>query len=121
VRGVWDGFGLRLPAEHAAAATEVDLPAGRYRVSLRAENAGEKLGKVGSAAVPATIAIAAGGSNLARASWPDPGIPITLSGVGMHAGGKLRVELRADSEISAGTDGDPTLWITAIEVERDGP
>ncbi len=118
VRGVWDGFGLRLPAEHAAAATELDLPAGRYRVSLRAENAGEK---VGSAAVPATVGIAADGSNLAHASWPDPGTPVTLSGVTVHAGGKLRVELRADSEISAGTDGDPTLWISAIEVEPDAP
>jgi hypothetical protein len=118
VRGVWDGFGLRLPGVHAAAAAELDLPPGRYRISLRAENTG---GNTGEAAVPATIGIAAGGSNLAHASWPDPGTPVTLSGVTMHAGGKLRVELRADSEISAGTDGDPTLWVSAIEVERDAP
>jgi 4-amino-4-deoxy-L-arabinose transferase-like glycosyltransferase len=114
VRGVWDGFGLRLSAAHAAAATDLDLPAGRYRVSLRAET-------VGTAAVPATVAVVAGGANLTRASWPTAEMPITLLGETMHGGGKLRIELRADREVSAGTDGEPTVWISAIRVEPDPP
>ncbi len=60
-------------------------------------------------------------ANLAHASWPTAATPVTLAGVAVHGGGKLRVELRADSEISAGTDGAPTLWISAIEVEPDRP
>jgi len=114
VRGVWDGFGLRLSGAHAAAAAEVDLPAGRYRVSIRAEG-------VATVAVPATIDLLADGANLAHASWPVTGTPVTLAGVAEHGGGKLRVVLQVDSEISAGTDGDPTLWISAIEVEPDRP
>jgi 4-amino-4-deoxy-L-arabinose transferase-like glycosyltransferase len=114
VRGVWDGFGLELSGAHAAAAAEVDLPPGRYRVSLRAES-------VATAAVPATVGVTADGANLAHASWPIAGIPVTLAGVAQHSGGKLRVVLQVDSEISAGTDGDPTLWISAIEVEPDLP
>jgi hypothetical protein len=114
VRGVWDGFGLKLCAAHAAASTEIDLPAGRYRVSMRAEN-------LGNAAVPATVDLLAGGANLAHASWPTPGVPITLEGVGPHPGGKLRVVLQVASEVFAGTDDGPTLWISAIEVEPDRP
>ena len=39
VRGTWDGFGLRLtpPATTAAAATDIDLPAGKYHVSMRVD------------------------------------------------------------------------------------
>ena len=39
VRGTWDGFGLRLapPATTAAATTDIDLPAGKYRVSMRVD------------------------------------------------------------------------------------
>jgi 4-amino-4-deoxy-L-arabinose transferase-like glycosyltransferase len=114
LRGVWDGFGLRLGAPHAAAAADIDLPAGRYRVSMRAES-------VATAAVPATVDLAVAGVNLAHASWPLAGIPVTLAGLAVHGGGKLRVELRADSEIGVGTDGEPTLWISSIEVDPDRP
>jgi 4-amino-4-deoxy-L-arabinose transferase-like glycosyltransferase len=114
VRGVWDGFGLRLTQAHVAAAADLDLPAGRYRIALRAEN-------VRAGEVPATLSLLAGGTNLAHASWPSLAIPVTLGGVAAHGGGKLRVELQVDSEIPSGSDGAPTLWISAIEVEPDRP
>ena len=114
LRGVWDGFGLRLGAAHAAVAADLDLPAGRFRVSIRAES-------VGPSAVSATVDLAVAAANLAHASWPTAGTPITLAGVTVHGGGKLRVELRADGEIPAGTDGEPTLWVSSIEVEPDRP
>ena len=37
IRGVWDGFGLRLAPPAVAAATDLDLPAGKYSVSMRVE------------------------------------------------------------------------------------
>ncbi len=114
LRGVWDGFGLRLAVAHAAVAADLDVPAGSYRVSMRAES-------VATIAVPATVDLVVGGANLAHASWPTAGIPITLAGVAVHGGGKLRVELRADSEIALGTDRELPLWISSIEVEPDRP
>jgi hypothetical protein len=111
---VWDGFGLRLAVAHAAVAADLDVPAGRYRVSMRAES-------VATTAVPATVDLVVGGANMAHASWPTAGIPITLAGVAVHGGGKLRVELRADSEIALGTDREVRLWISSIEVEPDRP
>jgi hypothetical protein len=36
VRGVWDGFGLRLSSTSVAAAARLELPAGSYRITTRA-------------------------------------------------------------------------------------
>jgi 4-amino-4-deoxy-L-arabinose transferase-like glycosyltransferase len=113
VRGVWDGFGLRLSGPRAAAAFDLDLPAGRYRVSMRAEATGP--------AVHAAVDLAADGTSLAQASWPAEAIPITLSGVVPHAGGKLHVDVGTSRGIPTSTDGGGTLWISAIKVEPDPP
>ena len=71
VRGVWDGFGLRLAGARAAAAFDLDLPPGRYRISMRAEAVGP--------AVRAAVDLAADGTNLAQASWPTEATPVTLT------------------------------------------
>jgi 4-amino-4-deoxy-L-arabinose transferase-like glycosyltransferase len=113
VRGVWDGFGLRLGAARAAAGFDVDLPPGRYRVSMRAEGVGGP--------VRAAVDMSADGTNLGQTPWPEDGTPITLSGVVSHLGGKLRVELGATRGISTGAVGEGTLWISAIKVEPDRP
>ena len=113
VRGVWDGFGLRLSGPRVSAAFEVDLPPGRYRVSMRAEGVGPE--------IPAAIDLGAGGTNLVQASWPGAGTPITLVGEVAHAGGKLRVDVGAARGIPSSPDGDATLWISAIDVEPDQP
>jgi 4-amino-4-deoxy-L-arabinose transferase-like glycosyltransferase len=113
VRGVWDGFGLRLSGPRVAAAFEVELPPGHYRVSMRAEAVGPP--------VAAAIDLAAGGTNLAQASWPNGATPITLVGVASHGGGKLRVEVGAGRGIPSSTDGDARLWISAIAVEPNQP
>ena len=66
VRGVWDGFGLRLSGARAAAAFDLDLPAGRYRVSMK----GEAMGP----AVHGAVDLAADGtSNLAQAELAGRG------------------------------------------------
>ena len=113
VRGVWDGFGLRLSGARAAAAFDLDLPPGAYRVSMRGEGAGP--------ALRAAVDLAADGTNLAQVSWPTEATPVTLAGLVVHAGGKLHVELGASRGIPTGTDGGGTLWISAIEVEPDRP
>ena len=113
VRGVWDGFGLRPSSARVAAAFEVDVPPGRYRVSMRAEGVGPE--------IPAAVDLAAGGTNLVQAAWPSAGTPITFVGVVAHAGGKLHVEVGAARGIPTSPDGDATLWISAIDVEPDQP
>jgi hypothetical protein len=127
VRGVWDGFGLRLTGTRAAAAFDVDLPPGVYRVSMRAETVGP--------AVHADVDLGADGSNLVQAAWPTEATPVTLEGVVRHPGGNLRVEVGTSRGMPApvasavpsegrnatSTVGVDTLWISAIEVEPDRP
>ena len=113
VRGVWDGFGLRLSGARAAAAFDLALPPGAYRVSMRGEGAGP--------ALRAAVDLAADGTNLAQVGWPTEATPVTLAGLVVHAGGKLHVELGASRGLPTGTDGGGTLWISAIEVEPDRP
>ena len=93
VRGTWDGFGLRLtpPATTAAAATDVDLPAGKYHVSLRLE-CGE------TCPDGAEVAVNAGGSELRRMPWPAPGSTVALTVPVTHGGGKLHFEIRIDGK-----------------------
>ena len=113
VRGVWDGFGLRLSGARAAAAFDLDLPPGRYRISMRAEAVGP--------AVRAAVDLAADGTSLAQTRWPTEATPVTLTGTALHASGKLHVELGTSRGIPASTDGGGTLWISAIKVEPDRP
>jgi 4-amino-4-deoxy-L-arabinose transferase-like glycosyltransferase len=127
VRGVWDGFGLRLSGARAAGAFDVDLPPGRYRVSMRAEAVGP--------AVRAAVDLRADEAKLAQAGWPMDATPVTLTGVVRHAGGKLHVEVATSREMPAPvasavplgyrnattTDGGGSLWMSAIEVEPDRP
>jgi hypothetical protein len=127
VRGVWDGFGLKRSEARAAAAFDLDLPPGIYRVSMRAEAVGP--------AVPAAIDLAVDGSNLVQASWPTEAMPVTLAGVVRHGSGKLHVEVATSRRmpaslaaavpsgraIATSTTGAGTIWISAIEVEPDRP
>jgi 4-amino-4-deoxy-L-arabinose transferase-like glycosyltransferase len=114
VRGVWDGFGLVLSGARAAAAFDLDLPAGRFRISMTAQ-------QVVGPPVHAAVDLSAGGTNLEQTSWPSGATPITLSGVAAHPGGKLRIELGAARGISTGTDAGGTLWISSIKVEPESP
>jgi 4-amino-4-deoxy-L-arabinose transferase-like glycosyltransferase len=114
VRGVWDGFGLVLSGARAAAAFDVDLPAGPVRISMTVEH-------VAGPAVRAAIELSADGANLARTSWPMDATPITLTARMVHNGGNLHIELGATREISTGSDGGGTLWISSIRVEPESP
>jgi 4-amino-4-deoxy-L-arabinose transferase-like glycosyltransferase len=114
VRGVWDGFGLRLSpsSPRVAAATDVDLPGGRYRISMRAEAAGP-------APDGAAIELRAGGAPIGGAGWPPAGTAITVGGSTTHAGGKLHIEVAATGSILRPGDDVPSLWLSTIQVETD--
>ena len=119
VRGVWDGFLLRLTSP-AAAKTELELPAGRYRISLHVEAPGGlPTGEGGS------VSLWAGGAERARAALPSPGVATTLAGSVPHAGGKLPIELCAEKANSAQQSPDfpdgGQLLISMFTVETDRP
>jgi hypothetical protein len=95
-----------------AAATEVELPRGRYRISMRAE---------ATAPAPdgAAIELRAGGAPIGGAAWPPAGTAVTLGGSTMHAGGKLPIEVAATGGILRPGDEVPSLWLSTIQVETD--
>ena len=114
VRGVWDGFGLRLAGARAAAAFDLDLPPGRYRVSMRAE-----ADRAGDPTPPST--------------WRPTG-PIWHRPVGRprrypsHSAASSSTPAESctwsvgtSRGIPTSTDGAGTLWISAIKVEPDRP
>ena len=74
--GTASGFASRRPA--VAAATDIDLPAGKYRVSMRVEAAGDV-----SPTAPRS-ALSAGGVEIRRTPWPAPGSTVALVASG-HA------------------------------------
>jgi len=141
VRGTWDGFGLRLvpPATTAAATTDIDLPAGTYKILMRVD-CGDRCPD------GAEVALSANGADLRRMPWPAAGSTEALAVPITHAGGNLHLEIRIDghfnSEPSKGSEPPATgsvgqsptsahakflnpstdvaaLWVAAFEVERE--
>jgi len=123
VRGVWDGFVMRV-ASPVAAVTEIDLPAGRYRISLRAEGTGVPPTE---ADAPGAVVLSAGGGDIARAALPAPGASTTLAGVTQHPGGTLRVRVDAiansdksahENAVSPDAAASVLMSMFAVEVDR---
>jgi 4-amino-4-deoxy-L-arabinose transferase-like glycosyltransferase len=113
VRGTWDGFGLRIvPGQtEAAAVTDIELPAGNYRVSTRVDCAETCAGG-------GELAVSAGGVEARRTTWPAAGSVIALVVPVTHAGGKLHLEFRITGKFMHPDDTLAALWISAFEVER---
>lgn len=117
IRGVWDGFGLRYSAPGVAAATDLELSAGKYVVSMRVE-------APVSSPEGADVALAVGGAEVKRTSWPAIGSTIALATPVTHPGGKLRIEIRVDGKLDANfvnpENSNPSLWVSALEVDAVG-
>jgi hypothetical protein len=116
VRGVWNGVGITLTTGLAAAATDVELPPGRYRVSLLADTAAP------AERPEARLELRARGTLLATTQLPRPtGAPSErIGGVVEHLGGSLRIEVAAERAWSSPVFIDvPTLWIADITIESD--
>ena len=115
VRGVWNGVGLRMPIGSpgaVAAATEIDLPPGRYRIRARAD-------RLPPAA--AHVQLDAGDKPVATGEWTaaEPADTVRdLEGVVDHAGGPLRLELRAEAA-PAVENRASTVWLSDIRIEPD--
>jgi 4-amino-4-deoxy-L-arabinose transferase-like glycosyltransferase len=115
VRGVWNGVGLHMPIGSpggVGAATELDLPPGRYRIRARAD-------RLPPAA--AHLELDAGGKPVATGEWTaaEPTDTVRdLDSVVDHAGGPLRLELRAEAA-PADESGASTVWLSDIRIEPD--
>ncbi len=114
LRGTWDGFGIRLrpPVTTAAATTDIELPAGAYRLSMRVD-CGDRCPD------GAKIAVSAGGVELRRMPWPAPGSVVALAVPVTHPGGKLHLEIRIDGKELNRQDDAAALWVAAFEVETE--
>ncbi|HEX4406826.1 MAG TPA: glycosyltransferase family 39 protein [Polyangia bacterium] len=116
VRGVWNGFGLKVATALAAAATEVDLPPGRYRVTVTADS------DIAGQSPEIQITLRAHGKVLETAPLPPPAGPSSrrLSGVVEHLGGALRLEIGAARVWTTPSFFDlPSVWISDLKIEAD--
>jgi hypothetical protein len=116
VRGVWDGVGLALTTSLAAAATDVELPPGRYRVTAQVDTA------TPSQRPEARLELRAHATTLGSTLLPQPqgAPPARIQGVVDHLGGSLHLEIAAErlwpSPIFIAI---PVLWVSDFKIESD--
>ncbi|HXU04135.1 MAG TPA: glycosyltransferase family 39 protein [Polyangia bacterium] len=120
VRGTWDGFGLRLmpPATTAAATTDLDLAAGKYRVSMRIDCADTCL-EDAEIAISTRSGTGAETVEARRMPWPAAGSVVALVAPVTHAGGKLHVEIQITGKNLHPASDVTALWVAAFEVESE--
>jgi hypothetical protein len=100
----------------AAAATEVDVPPGRYRVTVTADS------DIAGQTPEIQVTLKAHGDVLGTAPLPPPaGRPSQLlSGVVEHLGGTLRLEIGAERVWTTPSFFDlPAVWISDLKIEAD--
>jgi 4-amino-4-deoxy-L-arabinose transferase-like glycosyltransferase len=118
LRGVWNGFGLKLTTALAGAATDLDVAPGRYRISVVADTA------FAAPRPEARLTLHARGGVLASTTLPAAAgaPPDVLAGVVDHMGGNLRIELVAERlwpSPSPIVIAIPPLWVSDIKIESD--
>ena len=116
VRGVWDGIGLKLSTALAGAATDVDVPPGRYRVSLSADT------RLPSPSPEIRLKLIARGAPLAEVTLPTPAgtPPARLEGTIDHLGGLLNVEVKAERLWTTPTRYDlPAVGLSDLKIEAE--
>jgi hypothetical protein len=116
VRGVWDGFGLQLSTALAGAATDVELPPGKFRVSVVADT------RVPAPAPEIRLTLSGHASKLAELLLPAPAgtPPERIGGIVEHLGGPLHVEVAAERLWTTPTRFDlPAVWISDLKIEAE--
>ncbi len=116
VHGVWNGFGLKVSTALAAAATEVDVPPGRYRVTVTADS------DMAGQTPEIRVTLKARGELLQTVALPPPsgGAAARLLGVVEHLGGALRVEIVAERAWTTPSFFElPSIWISDLKIEAD--
>lgn len=120
VHGVWNGFGLTLPAvaPSVAGAAEIALPSGTYVFTATADT------PPGRAQPAVRLRVLAGGQEIATAACAatvesDPPAVQPLSGRVDHRGGNLRIEAIVERPSSDGpTESSATVWISDLALVR---
>jgi hypothetical protein len=119
LRGVWNGIGVRVEGAEAAAETRLELPPGRYRVSVRGDGGDAAPARAGTdpggAAPPLRATLRAGGGVLAEEAVAV-GATAILAGDFNHPGGEAVLDLRVGRDAQGAV---PTAWFTDIRVEPD--
>ncbi|HVZ72305.1 MAG TPA: hypothetical protein VHJ20_08015 [Polyangia bacterium] len=116
VRGVWNGVGLKLSTALAAAATDVDVPPGRYVVSVRADTAEP------AASPEVRLSLRARGVPVDSTTLPAvAGVPpARLAGIVDHLGGPMRIEVAAERLWVAPTLFDlAPVWVSDLKIEAE--
>jgi 4-amino-4-deoxy-L-arabinose transferase-like glycosyltransferase len=116
VHGVWDGFGLQLSTALAGATTDVDVPPGRYRLSLVADT------QVPAPAPEMRVTVYARKAPVAETLLPAPaGTPPTrVEGIVEHLGGLMDIEIRAERLWETPSRYSlPVVWISDLKIEAD--
>jgi hypothetical protein len=116
VRGVWDGVGLEVSTALAAAATDVELPPGRYRLSALVDT------QAPAAAPEIRLTLGAGGVALEEVTVPLPAgtTPARIGGVVEHQGGHLTIEVRAERLwTTPAFFAVPTVWLSDLKIEAE--
>ena len=111
IRGVWDGFGLSLSGTRAGAAFDVDLPAGRHRLTLTAE--------IVPAASDATLTVRARDQPPVAVGLTPQAPSVTVTDRFTHPGGTLHIDLSASRENVEQKTSVPNIWISGIDIETD--
>jgi 4-amino-4-deoxy-L-arabinose transferase-like glycosyltransferase len=116
VRGVWDGVGLKLSTAMAATVTDVDVPPGRYHVSLLADTSRP------GASPEIRLTLGARGSALREVTLPAPAgtPPQRIEGTVEHLGGLLDIEVKAERLWTTPTLYDlPPVWVSDLKIEAE--
>ena len=116
MRGVWDGIGLKLSTALAAAKTDVEVPPGKYRVSLLADTTQP------GPSPEIRLTLSARRARLAEATLPAPiGTPPSrIEGTVEHLGGWLDVEVRVERLWTTPTRyALPAIWISDLKIEAE--
>jgi 4-amino-4-deoxy-L-arabinose transferase-like glycosyltransferase len=116
VRGVWDGIGLQLSTAIAGAATDVELPPGKFRASVVADT------RLPMPAPEIRLTLSARQSRLAEVLLPAPAgtPPDRIGGTVEHPGGWLHVEVVAERLWTTPTRFElPAVWISDLKIEAE--
>ena len=98
------------------AATDVDVPPGRYRVSLLADTS------LPSPAPEIRLTLSARGASLAEVTLPTPAgaPPARLEGTLDHLGGPLNVEVKAERLWTTPTRYElPAIGLSDLKIEAE--
>jgi hypothetical protein len=119
VRGVWNGVGLSpgAPGAAVAAETDIDLPPGRFQVTVTADTVAAAATASDVGAVRVTLQ--AEGQTIGYEVFPVNAPPLDrlIAGSLIHAAGPLRVRAVVEAISSLSNQGKPpVIWLSNLSI-----